>query len=146
MKALDLEKNQAWIGISVDKSIEERFPDYFASERQIEKIQATSEKTVQSYSHPSLIRYNVPLKCGHPELLYTVNWLETFLCHDENKKRVGNLDFINTIEKTLGDSSDLEVKKLYENTRKYVEYINSIYSFHEAGYSQHFVANDLYTR
>lgn len=62
-KAFDLENKQNWIGVSIDKSVEERFVNLF-------KLFKDSTNVF----YPLFFKYYVPFKNGTKEKLHTINW------------------------------------------------------------------------
>ena len=79
LKAVELEKKQQWIEVSIDKSIEKAFPEFFKEDNLMGKINLHN-KTLHYFLNPSIIKYRVPIKkteaVNHnTEYLYTINWL-----------------------------------------------------------------------
>lgn len=146
MRALELEQSQEWIGVSIDSTIEKKFPQFFSAEKLIKSVDLFDGKKSEIYSDPSVIRYNVPLKNDNSSLLYTVNWLEKLILYDDKNKKIDNYDLINLIENSLSDIPGKEARKIYTNTREYIKYINSVFLQKEDGGEQHFVGNDKYTK
>ena len=55
LNAVELEKKQEWIGVSIDKSVEKKFPNYFSPNNLITKIDLLNGKQTEIYSNPSII-------------------------------------------------------------------------------------------
>lgn len=147
MRALELESQQEWMGVSIDESVEENFTDFFEKDNLISTINvnALNLNTVNIYFQPSIVRYNVPMKCGHKELRYTVNWLDNLLYYgnDLTKQRLTDKEIIEAIKKALSPNSN-NLKK-YDATIEFIEYVNSIIQVGENGMQRHFVHRDKYT-
>lgn len=143
MRAVELEGRQDWIGISIDKSVEANFAEFFEKDNFIMKIK-NQDNEIMVYSNPSIVRYSVPMKCGHTELLYTVNWLDRFslICASSGKK-LPRTNFLENFQKAL--KLDSENKSKYNNTLSYIEYIDLIMPVDDAGVVRHVVKEDLYT-
>lgn len=149
LKATDLEKLQQWIGVSIDKSVEERFSNFFNAKNLLPNIYNLDGGLIGNrFKYPQIMRYPVPFKVEanqeESKLLFTINWLDQFTFYDDEGNRLGNFDYINKLEKLIEDIDD-KTKAKYFNTRKYVEYVDSVYSFNEDGSESHFLKNDKYT-
>ncbi len=143
MGALDLEGKQDWIGVSIDKSIEIKFAGFFEKDRFIMKIKNQNDEKMV-YLNPNIVRYSVPMKCGHSELLYTVNWLDRCSLLDASSGEIlPNIDFIDNFKKAL--PLCLENQRKYKNTLNYINYINSIMPVDELGFVHHDLKEDVYT-
>lgn len=117
LKAIDLEKKQRWIGVSIDKSIEDEFPNFFRKENLIQEVNG-----VEYYHEPSIIRYEAPMidKCVKPPiysspLKYTINWLYNFHVGDENNEHIPADKLLATAQKTLSFNreNDAEINAKY---------------------------------
>jgi len=60
--AYDLEKQQNWVGVAVDSSVENAYPELFKEHGQNEVVL------------PFLFRYQVPMKSGQPVESWILNW------------------------------------------------------------------------
>lgn len=93
-KAYILEQQQEWIGVLVSKSVVEEFPELFRNNNASE-----------------VIKYFVPLKCGHCEEAYVLNWRDRF------SDKI--LDSLSLFPKIYGDK--IQIK--YNNT---IDFVNAI--------------------
>ena len=94
VKASELEKLQEWIGVLIDKSLEEQFPSLFSKEACQETI-----------------LYPVPFKCGQNKPYYTINWM-----HEIDDTVLKSLDLF------LGIYDERIILK-HANTMQYVAYV-----------------------
>lgn len=62
-EAYELEKIQAWIGVSIDRTVEDAFPELFSAE--VASLGLLDDV---------FLRYNVPMKDGASKELRTLNW------------------------------------------------------------------------
>lgn len=120
IKAHKLEAIQEWIGLALDKSIENNFPDLISD----------LEKKYEAFgiSSPNIVYYPVPIKNSLPgeyitQNMYAVNW-----CHGIDN--ISMLDQINAMEKISKDISknttDIRLSKKYQNSRDFITYIESL--------------------
>lgn len=97
-KAYELEGCQNWIGISLDNSVVERFPEFF--------------ETIGNDKYPILndllFEYPVPFKDGESKRLKTINWR-------------WNLVVERGTRSLFSDGGDAKVAEKIANTLKYVE-------------------------
>lgn len=111
MKAVALEKVQQWLGVSIDKSVEQEFSSFLKN------------KDLKCFP---LIKYEVPLVCGHSEKKLTVNWLQ-YSNPNPDDGNFGYSELIAEIKKMInriGADLGLEVEKKYKNTLEYINYVN----------------------
>lgn len=90
---------QGFIGVSIDKSVEDAFPQFFSN---------------VSFQE-GLVQYPVPFE-HHTRVLYTLNWLEPFSTNE----------LLSMMRAAQVETTDPKVKLKYENTIKYIQYIDSI--------------------
>lgn len=129
-KAVELEKIQNWIGVSICNSAINEFSDYFDKEHR-QTINLPKGKKYSFYSHPSIIRYAVPTKSGQKIPFYTINWTDRLLDINENGNSITDSDLIKSILKiTKPDKKNI---KRYLATLEYIEFINSIIQVHPDG-------------
>lgn len=61
--AYDLERSQAWIGVAIDQTVENAFPEIFST-----------ENTSRGLLDDIFLRYQVPMKDGTSQDFRTLNW------------------------------------------------------------------------
>ena len=91
LKAVELERKHEWIGVAIDKSIEENFSDFFNKLIQNNGI-------ITLHHSPSIVKYKVPLKENKKErsaeLLYTVNWLDKLYLFNDKGQHISHEQII----------------------------------------------------
>lgn len=63
IKAHELEQAQQWVGIAIDSSLEEAYPEFFSMCKNPDHLFSTL-----------FMQYHVPFKDGSTKLLHTINW------------------------------------------------------------------------
>jgi len=94
-RAYDLEKQQNWVGVVVDRSVEEAYPELFGEHGENKEVL------------PFLFKYQVPMKAGQPAESWTINWR-------------WNLVVQHGTRSLFARDAEAEILEKVENTLKYV--------------------------
>lgn len=95
--AYELEQKQQWIGIAIDKSVEEAFPDIFSM--------CTPDTTLLS---SVFLKYPVPFKDGSSNILHTLNWRFNLVVEKGTRS-------------LFSESSDESIREKVQNTLNYAK-------------------------